>query len=695
MVSAAFFQVLGAGPAVGRAWTAEADEPGGEAVIILGHDLWQGRWGGERALVGASITLNGASFTVIGIMPRGFVPPEALSQRGVEAWIPLAFVDPDARSQRGNGFLQIIGRLHAGVTLQAADDELRALGAAISSDFPGPGARAFGLSPLHAETVGRIGGTIVPLLGAVGLLLAIACVNVANLLLIRASERGREMSLRRAIGARRTRLLRQLMTESLILGVLGGLLGAAVAAAGVQAFAAFGPGEVPRLAEIEVSGRILGYAVGISLLTSLVFGLLPALRGSRAGPRQGLGSGSTAGGRSIWEARVRDLLVMAETSLSVVLVVAGGLLFNSFLRLGSVDPGFEPQNAEVISVAYPGDASAEEVTTFYDDVLAGIAGLPGVGAVGATVNLPLSGNGQMRRIHVPGIAISAQDAELGGYPVNYQQVTPDYFRAMGILLRGGRVFEHTDDEAAPPVAVVNEALARALVGEGDAVGRRFTFGHEAAGAEPHEIIGVVADTRQQQLEMPGEPELYLSFHQSPTGRMDIVARASGSGPGLLAAMREQLWIVRPDLPVRRSAEMSDLVAQSIADHRFYTLLIGTFAALALTLALVGVYGTLAFSVSQRRSELGVRVALGATGSSVLRMVLRHGMTTVSIGVTVGLVAALLTTRVLESLLFGITPTDPLTLAVGLTAVLAAAAAACVVPARRAARLDPMASLRRE
>jgi predicted permease len=695
-VSAEFFPVMRVAPVFGRAWTPEADEPGGDALIVLGHDLWRRRWGGDPDLVGQTIDLNGTPFQVIGIMPADFLPPEALGQSGVEGWIPLAYLDPEARSQRENGFLQVIGRLRAGATLEVAVDELRALGDAISDDFPGPGRRVFGLSPLHTETVGGIGGTMATLLGAVTLLLGIACVNVANLLLVRASGRTREMALRHAIGARRTRLLRQLLTESLILGFLGGLLGAAIAVAGVHAFARFGPRQIPRLAEIGVSGPVLWAALGLALFTSLFFGLLPALRGSRGSLRQGLGSGSAGGGgSSIREAHLRDVLVIAETSLSVVLVVAGGLLLNSFVRLTNVDPGFESRNVSVISVAYPGNASGDEVVSFYDELLTRVSGLPGVRAAGATVNLPLSGNGQMLRVQVPGMTMSAQDVELGGYPVNYQQVTPDYFRAMGIAVRRGRVFEPTDDAAAAPVALVNETLARALVGEGDIPGLRFTFGHEDAGAEPHEVVGVVADVRQQQLEAPGEPELYLSFHQSPRTRMEVVARGSGDGASLLPAMRQQLWAVRPDLPTRRSAEMSDVVSQSIADQRFYTLLMGTFAGLALALALVGVYGTLSFAVSQRQRELGVRVALGAAPSSLLRMVLGRGMTTVAAGMAIGLGAALLTTRVMESLLFGITPTDPLTLAVGLAAVVATAAAACTIPARRAARLDPTISLRAE
>jgi predicted permease len=695
MVSSEFFQVMGIAPAIGRVWTGLADEPGGEAVIVIGHDVWQRRWGGNPELLGKGITLNGTSFTVIGIMPADFIPPEALSQRGIDAWIPLAFVDAASRSQRGNGFLQVIGRVRSGVTLQTAEAELRALGAAISRDFPGPGERVFGSSPLRAETIGGIAGSILPLLGAVGLLLAIACVNVANLLLVRASERGHEMLLRQALGASRLRLVRQLMTECLLLGMIGGLIGAVIAIVGVQAFAAFGPRDIPRLAELVVNDRVLWTALAISLLTSLGFGLLPALRGSHTRERESLVRGSSGGGRPVSEVRIREMLVVAETSLAVVLVVAGGLLFNSFLRLGKVDLGFAAQDVEVVAVAYPGSAATDEVTGFYEEVMARVARVPGVSAVGATAHLPLSGNTQMRRIRVPGMALSADDREHGGYPVNYQQVTPDYFRAMSIPIRRGRSFESTDNAMAPPVAIVNEALAGALVGDGNAVGRRFTFSDDSSGTVPYEIVGVVADIRQQRMEAPGEPELYLSFYQNPAARMEIVARSSGSDAGVLSAMREQVWAVRPSLPVRRSVELSDFVAGSIADRRFHMLVLGGFASLALALALVGVYGTIAYSVSQRRRELGVRMALGATASSILTMVLGRSMRAVSAGVAIGLVVALLTTRVLESMLFGITPTDPLTLAIVVTAVLTAAGAASVVPARRAARLDPMVSLRQE
>ncbi len=379
--------------------------------------------------------------------------------------------------------------------------------------------------------------------------------------------------------------------------------------------------------------------------------------------------------------------MVAETALSFVLVVAAGLLVNSFVRLARVELGFEAHNLYVVSITHRG---AGEATNFFDSVVDGIAGLPGVSAVGATVNLPLSGNRRMLLASVPG----AEYGEDGGYSANYQQVTENYFSAMGIRALRGRVFTERDNADGPRVAVVNEALARALFGEGDPVGRRLTTNAELGGLS-YEIVGLVADVRQQRLDAPGEPELYISFRQSPSARMDVVARTTVPNATLLRAMREQVWAVRPDLPVRAAFPMSDFVAQSVASPRFYTLLLGVFALLAISLAVVGIYGTLAYSVSLRTREMGIRMALGASEGSVVRMVMRRGMTLVALGVALGVGAALLTTRALASFLFGVAPTDAPTMVGGMLAVLAAAAVASAIPARKAATLDPMTSLRHE
>ena len=376
MVSPEFFAVLGVQPSLGRPFTA-AEDAAATPVAVLSHGVWQRRWEGDPALVGETITLGRTPFTVVGIMPPDFHPPEAIGQVDVELWIPLAFVNQEWRSQRYNGFLQGIGRLRPGVSHEMARSELSALGVRLSEEFPEVDERSFGLSPLRRETVGGMRATLIPLFGAVGLLLMIACANVAHLLLVRASERGREMALRVAIGASRGRIVRQLLTESLILGLSGGLLGIAIAWTGVRAFVAFNPGDIPRLGEVGIDGNVLGFAVAISVLTGLAFGLVPALRSSRPDLVSGLKHGAHGAGTSLKHERVRSGLVIVETSLALVLVVGAGLLINSLVRLHRVETGFDPENVYVISVAHPSGESPATVTNFYDDVIRGTAALPG------------------------------------------------------------------------------------------------------------------------------------------------------------------------------------------------------------------------------------------------------------------------------------------------------------------------------
>lgn len=695
MVSSQFFRTLETQPALGRAWTPEADAPGAEPMVVLAHGFWQRYWGGSSDILGKTVVLNGTTLTVIGIMPEGFVPPEALGQRATQAWLPLSFLDPEARGSRRDGFLQVIGRLNAGVSFQAAEEELAALAAEISYDHPGPGDRMFGLSPLREETVGDAGKSMLPLLAAVGLLLAIACINVANLLLMRGVERSRELALRSCLGASRARLVRQMLLESLLLGIGGGVVGGLVALAGVKGFLAFGPQGLPRLAEITVGVRVLAYAGLISVGTSVLFGLLPALRSSGNRLTQGLSGRARGHSSSRGEVRIREFLVVVESALSIVVVICGGLLFNSMLRLSSVDPGFDPEGAAVVSVIYPDTGSPEEAPRFFEELIDRIGRIPGVRAAGGTVNLPLSGNDQMTRIKSSGLTLSTEEVEKGGVPVNYQQVTPGYFAGMGMTVLRGRGFTRADGETAPNVAVVNQTLARRLAPDGNALGRRLTLSDDPEGERPIEVVGIVADVHQQRLDAAGEPELFLSFFQHPVRRLEIVARGGGSGEELLPAMRRQVWALRPDLPVRRSVSLSNVVSASVADRRFLAVLMGCFAVFALTLTAVGVYGTLGFSVQQRRREFGVRLSLGATGPSLMREVLMHSMKAVSLGLFIGIAASFLATGLLETLLFGVTTTDPLTMGLALIVVLGAAAGASIVPAARAAILDPAISLRLE
>ncbi len=690
VVSSGFFEVLGAEPLMGRAFGREEDVAGAPHVVVLGHGLWQRRWGGDRAILGQAVTLGRTPFTVIGVMPPDFLPPEALGQRDAEIWLPFSLIDSSLRESRSDGWLQVMGRLRANVSFEQAHTELAAFAARRSAAYPEIQERSFGLSPLHRETIGRIGDKLLPLFGAVGLLLAIACANVANLLLVRAETRGREMALRTAIGASRSRIVRQLMTEGLILGLVGSVFGAVIAATGVKVFVALNPGDIPRIAEVDVDGKVLAFAFLVSILTSLVFGLIPALRGSAPNLTGRLKDGGRGLGTGMSHQRLRGGLVVLEIAVAFVLVVGAGLLINSFVRLQNVDMGFDARNVEILGVAHSGGTAPEATVAFFDHLVEHAASVPGVVAAGATSNLPLSGQFAMNRIEeVEGRPDYVDD---GG--VYYQHVTSGFFRAMGIALRQGRVFDRTDRPDTHAVAVVNESMARKLFGTADPIGRRF---QSSDGDEEtwHEVIGVVSDVRTLEVSRAGSPEMYLAFNQSPRARMDVVLRTEAGLPSVLPAMRDYLRGIRPDLPVRRSIRMEDFVADAIVAPRFYTLVLGSFAGVALLLALVGIYGTLAYSVSRQKHEFGVRLALGASGTSVLTMVLRRGLRLVLMGIVLGFGVALVATRVLASLVFGVTTTDGTTMALGVVAVLFTAFIASMLPALRATQLDPVAILHRE
>lgn len=690
-VSASFFDAMGRPPVLGRGWAPEADADETASVAVIAHGLWQRRWGGDPGVLGRTIRLNDAPFTVVGIMPRDFVPPEALYQAGTDLWVPLAFVDPAERADRRNAFLQLVGRLRPDVSLETANQELRVVSAALSRDHPEPGDRLFGVAPLREGTVGDAGRSMLPVLGAALLLLTLACVNVANLLLVRAAERRHELSVRTALGAGRGRLVRHLMVESLAIGALGGLGGTALAVAGVRLFTAMAPANLPRMAEVSVDARILAWAVTAALGTSILFGVLPALVGSGGATAPGV-RGNRNGVRPS-ERWLRDALVASETALAIVLVAGAGLLANSLVRLHAVDLGFDPEDVAVISVSFADAASDDERIAFYDRVLDGVAAIPGVTSAGATVHLPLSGARRMTRIQAPGLVLDAEDDEQGGLPVNYQEITPGYLETLDVRPIAGRDFVASDAAGTEPVAIVNESLARVLAPDGDARAASFTVTDEPGTS--YRIVGVVPDVRQHAVAAPVEPELFFAYEQRPVARMEILARGRKGDAALLSAMRDAVWTVRPDLPIRRSVSLEAHVADSLGDRRFFAALVMAFAALALAMAVVGVYGTLGFVVRRRTRELGVRIALGADRASIRRTVLGRALAMVGAGVVLGLGMAILATRALASMLFGVDPSDPATLAAAVGAVVVAAMAAAAVPAARAVRLDPVVSLRRE
>ena len=689
-VSAAYFDVLGVRPALGRPFTAAEDRPGVEGVAVLSHAFWTRRFGGDLGTLGRTLRLDGEPFTVVGIMGPGFHPPEAVHHGDVEVWYPIQRVQDDL-TERGNFFVQALGRLTPGATVEAAREELEAIGRALSAETPEVGLRWPMPEPMRDRTVGEVGPRLLLLGGAVGLLLLIACANVANLFLLRASERAREMAVRSALGAGRGRLSRQLVTESVVLCGAAGLLALGVAEGAVRAFRAYGPGDLPRLSEVGVDYRVLAFGMALSLVTGIVFGLLPSRSVARARPAGTLreGAAGAGGGR----AGLRGGLVVAQTAVALVLLVGAGLLVHSFVRLVGVEPGFEAEGVAWMTVRLDGDAypTDEERSAFFAALLRDVEALPGVRAAGGTNILPLSPSRNQTWARPEGLEVpEGEEPPL----VSWHQVLPGTFEALGIPVLRGRGFTPRDDATAPSVVAVNESLARTFWPERDALGRRVAMG---SGPDPRwaTVVAVVGDVRQRGLAAEPTPELYVPFLALPRTAASLVARTDGGPAGLLPAMRERAQELDPSLPLDDYGTLADHVRASVTAPRFYAGLLAAFAALALLLAVVGVYGTTAYAVAQRRHEVGVRMALGARGRDVSALLVRRGARLTALGLALGLGGALLATRVLEDFVYGVTPTDPATLAAVTATLGGLGLLAAWLPARRAARQDPARTLRSE
>lgn len=689
-VSAEYFTVLGVEPAVGRAFTKDEDAPDGAAVTVLSHDFWYRRFGADPAVLGRTLHLGGTPFTVVGIMGPDFHPPEAIHHQDVALWYPFARVNDDI-DDRGSFFVQGIARLAPGASLDAAQAELAALGDRLSQAFPDTPARRLGAARLHERTVGDVGRTLWMLLGGVGALLVIACANVANLLLVRATERAREMAVRAALGAGRRRILRQFMTEGLVLALCAGVVAVGLAHVGVEGFRRWSPGGIPRLAEVGVDPTVLALALLLSSATGVLFTLAPAMRTLRQAedPLREHGSGSGREG-----VRTRSLLIIVQTAVALVLFTGAGLLLNSFVRLQHVDPGFELERVAWLRVYLQGDAYAtpEARATFFGEMLERAGAIGGVEAVGGTDNLPLSPNRSLAFVSPRGLVLGPDEDPPA---VSWHMVFPGTFEALGIPILQGRDFTDRDGQAGATVALVNQAAAELLWPGQDPVGQSYVPGRPESGSDAITVVGVVPDVRHQRLANPPEPEMYLPALSGSRVRMNLLVRTAGDPAAALEQLREAVWSIDSGLPLPEYGTLSEHAADSILEPRFYTLLLSTFAAVALVLALVGVYGTLAYTVELRTRELGVRLALGARGNDVLALVLRRGMTLVGIGLVAGVVISLMTAAALERFLFGITPRDPGTLVVAAAAMAALALAACMIPALRAARLDPMTTLRSE
>jgi putative ABC transport system permease protein len=689
-VTASFFQALRVAPALGHLFPEELDQPGGERVAVLGHGLWR-RLGADPTLVGRSITLSGQPHTVIGILPAGFRPPREVER--AEVFAPLG-LDGEALAERGNRSLVAIGRLRSGVRIAQARAELAAVALRLEKEHPDNTGRGAMVESLHADTVGELRQPLLVLLGAVAFVLLIACTNMANLVLPRALARQREVAIRAALGAKRSRLVRQLLTESLLLGLVGGVAGLALAHWGLDALVSLAPASTPRLQDIALDGRVLGFSLALSLATGVAFGLAPALSASRTDVQAALHES----GRSPGLARHRGarLLVVAEIALSLVLMAGAGLLLESFRRLLSVDPGFDPYNVLTLAVSLPDTRypRPDQRAGFYAELLERVRILPGVISAAAITELPLGGDASIAtRFIVEGRPAPAP----GQKPrAEYHAVTAGYFETMRIPLKKGRTFDAGDRREASPVAVVNETLAAQVFPGQDPLGQRLTIGIGTDESDPHtfEVVGVVGDVQSGRRAFT-PLEIYVPHPQQSWSWMSLVVRTSGDPVSLAGALRREVAALDSEQAVYHVRPLPELLSDALAARRFIMALLGGFALLGLALATVGVYGVLAESVERRRGEIGLRLAVGADPGDVLRMVLGQAARLAAAGVTLGLVAAFALTRVMQGLLFGVSATDPATFAAVAGVLAMAALLASYLPARRAARLDPAAVLREE
>ncbi len=687
IVTPQMFSLFRVNPIIGRTFTDEETLPGRFRVAVLGHSLWQTRFGSDPNVLGRTIQLNGRAYTIIGVMSAGFSFPERAM-----LWRPLP-IDPTALD-RGPHYLRVVGRLKAGVTHDQAQAEMSALAARLSQQHPektsGHGVK---LDSLTDVLVGDIGQALFVLLGAVGFVLLIACANMANLMLARIGGRQREIAVRTALGASRLRIVRQLLTESLMIAIAGGGAGLLLAIWAVNWLVSLGPETIPRVHEISVDTRVAGFTLLVSVATGVLFGLAPALQISKPALTDALKeSGRTTAG--LRKNRLRSALVVSEVALSLVLLVGAGLLIRSFAKLNQIDPGFNADRVLTLGVSllpnkYPTD---EHVATFYSQILERSATLPGVISAAATSELPFSGNNTSDYFTIEGRPPIAKESE----PLTeYRVVTPRYFQSMGIPLLAGRDFSETDTKRSPNVVVINDEFVRRHFGLENPLGHRLKLQGQAR--DPLLIVGVVGNVRHFGLDEQPTVEAYVPFLQDPLSlnyrSMTIVARTKSEDPGAVAgSLRAALTSMDKSLPVYAVKPMTEYVGDSLARRRFNMVLLTAFSGVALVLAAVGIYGVISYGVIQRTHELGIRMALGAQRSDVLKLVVRQAMILALAGVVIGLLAAWALTRLIKSLLFNVSVTDPLTFAVIAVLMILIALLACLIPARRATKVDPLVAL---
>jgi len=691
-VSPGLFGMLGAQPLLGRTFLAEEAQPGRDHEVVLSYGLWRRAFGGKPGVVGSTIAIDGVPTTVVGVMPAGFAYPDE-----AEIWGPLAFSPGDlSEDSRGNHGLQVLGRIKPGLSLKQVQEEMDRVVKTMVEEHRNYPYRNYGfgiiLHPLLEETVGDVKTFLLVLMAAVGLVLLIACANIANLLLARATERQQEMETRLALGASGWRLGRQLLTESVLLAIAGGLFGLAITPWILRGLVAIAAKSLPRAVETGIDWRVLCVATAASLATGILFGLAPAIQAGRRRSFEGLKGGRSTEGKQ--PKRLRSALVIVETALSLLLAAGAGLLLRSFGEILKVDPGFRPEGVLTMRIALP-DAvysKPEQVRGFYERLLDQVRSLPGVESAGAVSALPLSGLGSSGTIMVDSKLVPR---EVTTPEADQRAATADYFKAMGISLVRGRFFEARDSDTAAPVAIVDESLARTYWPGQDAVGRRLHRGGDGSTAPWATIIGVVRHVRNRTLEARSRVEVYWPENQRSSGAMTLAIRTSGDPMNLAATIQREVSGIDPDLPVYRVRTMTEVMGDSLQRRRLALVLLAVFAGLALLLASLGIYGVTTYGVAQRRMEIGLRMALGADRGQVVRMLIRGGMGTIAVGLALGLGLALSLTRLMHGLLFAVGASDPLSLVGAALLLTIAAFLAILIPAQRATKVNPMDALRYE
>jgi putative ABC transport system permease protein len=703
LAGAGYFSVVGVEPMLGRSFLTEEYEPGKGQVVILAHAFWQHRYGGDPKIINKAITLNGTSYTVAGVMPPGIYPawPTISGQVSFDQrqqfWTPMSFTAGWAAVRTAH-VLGVLGRLKPGITVEQAQAEMNTIGGRLEQDYAVNKGEGIIVNPFMNEVVGNAKPALLTLLGAVGLVLLIACANIAGLLLAQHAARSKEIAIRAALGAGRSRLVRQFFLEGLLLSLLGTAAGLGLAKFGVDAIVQIIPPQFPRFSQTQLDLRVLGFTLLLSLVTCLVFGLVPAWHASKPDLQTTLEQGGRTSGPGAGRQRFQQLLVVFQIGMAVMLVIGAGLLIKSFWRLRQVDPGFKPEQLLSLSLTLPqakyGDA--QKINNFYNQLVERFSGLPGVQAAAIAYDHPLQAN------WVDSFTIEGRPAPAAGESpsANFNPVSWDYFRAVSTQIIKGRQFTAQDDQDHPGVVVVNEAFVRRYFPHENAVGQRIRPSPPARiwknqRLTSFEIVGIARDVKSTGLNADSEPAYYVPATQAPLQDMTILVRTQNDPSAIVPSLRKAVWSIDPNQPIADVSTMEQIVADSIAQPRLSMLMMGLFGALALILAAVGIYGLLSYAVTQRTQEMGIRMALGARVKDVLGLILKQGMMLVLIGEVFGLVGAFALTRLIRTLLFGVTPTDATTFVVVSAVLTGVALLACYFPARRATKVDPLVALRYE